>query len=507
MSIKIKIWFIVFTSYFLLLTSYCYAQENNHIFVERGSTKTLTWKAAGDYSAYDSLYFVVKPCTSNTCARLIQKPTSVSYSAPYTTMTCTLYVDETASFNAARYYYSIYAYGPDTVWVTSGNFNLMLNGQTPTDGVPTTSPYYTVALGHPLYNNTFIVGDHSDSTWNQKTTSQTRTILGIDTLSGNTTADLDSLYAIVDSLGANRTDSTAVAGIVRDSLDSYLQVGDWSTIVDEFPLATARLIYQPVGELNIYSAAISSILDLGFTSDAAALMIKDSLGAVGQDLLPKTNSVHDLGSSDKQWDSLHLAYSIIMRSGRGIATVTDGVFFLDLGGVSFRKYDGTSGGYVGFTGYTTYYNTTNPLKPTGGAHLYSLNGDLVIMDSDSNITNLTNPSFFDTVNVAVLGTMDTVTTGDYVGIEMPNNYTITKVSAYTNSGTVTFNIEERGETTPNTAGTDVMTSDLVADNDKQVTTTFSNADVIRNNYLTLVVTSITGDPTIFGVTVRGIKTN
>src|SRR3990167_10947229 len=93
-----KIILILLTVYCLLITGY--AQENNHIFVERGSTTTLTWKAAGDYSAYDSLYFVVKPCTSNTCARLIQKPTGVTYSAPYTTMTCTLYVDETASFNA-----------------------------------------------------------------------------------------------------------------------------------------------------------------------------------------------------------------------------------------------------------------------------------------------------------------------------------------------------------------------------------------------------------------------
>src|SRR3990167_5346223 len=187
-----KIILILLTVYCLLITGY--AQENNHIFVERGSTTTLTWKAAGDYSAYDSLYFVVKPCTSNTCNRLIQKPTTVSYSAPYTTLTCTLYVDETASFNAAKYYYSIYAYGPDTVWVTSGNFNLMLNGQTPTDGVPTATPYYTVALDTPNATNTFIVGQDSDNVWYRKTVDQTRTILNITDDTTTVNANFDSLY-------------------------------------------------------------------------------------------------------------------------------------------------------------------------------------------------------------------------------------------------------------------------------------------------------------------------
>lgn len=123
------------------------------------------------------------------------------------------------------------------------------------------------------------------------------------------------------------------------------------------------------------------------------------------------------------------------------------------------------------------------------------------------LTSHTHTEFFDTVKVAGWGLKDTVTTGDVIAVQMDNNYTITKVAAYTDAGTVTFNIEERGETTPNTAGTDVMTSDLVADTDNQSTTTFSNATVLRDTWLMLNITSITGDPTSFGVTVRGIKTN
>lgn len=211
-----RLFFIIFLIFQFFNSSI--AQENNHINVERASTTELTWKTAGDYSSYDSLYFVVKPCTLNSCVRLIQKPVTTSYSEPYTAMACTIYVDETASFNAARYFYSIYAYGADTVWVTSGNFNLMLNGQTPTDGVPTATPYYTVALDTPAANNNFIVGMDSNNVWYQKTLAQTRTILGIDTLSGNTTADLDSLYTKTSHIVNVKEFGAVGDGVTEDSL-------------------------------------------------------------------------------------------------------------------------------------------------------------------------------------------------------------------------------------------------------------------------------------------------
>ena len=116
----------------------------------------------------------------------------------------------------------------------------------------------------------------------------------------------------------------------------------------------------------------------------------------------------------------------------------------------------------------------------------------------------THTEFYDTLafNISV---PDTVIAGDNVIFKIPNNITITEVSAFTNSGTVTFNVEERGETTPNTAGTDVMTSDLVADTDQQETSTFSNSGIARDAYLAISVTSITGDPTLFGVHIRYIK--
>lgn len=202
------------------------AQTDNHKSVERGTTTYLEWQTAGDYTGYDSLYFVVKPCTANTCARLIQKPTTVSYTEPYSTLTCTLYVDETASFNAARYYYSIYAYGSDTAWVTSGNFNLMLNGQTPTDGVPTVTPYYTVALDTPQHEPTFISGLNSTNVWRQRTKAQMRDDLDISDDTTEVDANFDSLYTKTSHI-VNVKEFGAVGDGVTDDTDALQDMLDY----------------------------------------------------------------------------------------------------------------------------------------------------------------------------------------------------------------------------------------------------------------------------------------
>lgn len=158
-------------------------------------------------------------------------------------------------------------------------------------------------------------------------------------------------------------------------------------------------------------------------------------------------------------------------------------------------------------------STGNPDSLGGqpaSAYLLKSDSTIYLTPSDANSAyatkSHTHTEFYDTLAIS-FGIMDTVTTGDYVGRKIENNITITEIAAYTNTGTVTFNIEERGETTPNTAGTDVMTSDLVADDNQQETTTFSNSGIARDSWLVLNVTSKTGDPTIFGVTIRYVKVN
>lgn len=102
------------------------------------------------------------------------------------------------------------------------------------------------------------------------------------------------------------------------------------------------------------------------------------------------------------------------------------------------------------------------------------------------------------------GIMDTVTVTDLPGWKVPYDVTIIEISSFTDSNTVTFNLEERAETTPNTAGTDVLSADQVADNDQQEATSFSNAGLAKDTWLVPSV-SATGDASLFSITVRYVK--
>lgn len=72
--------------------------------------------------------------------------------------------------------------------------------------------------------------------------------------------------------------------------------------------------------------------------------------------------------------------------------------------------------------------------------------------------------------------------------------TILRVSASTDQGTATIQFDERTEALPNTGGTDVLTSPLVADNDTEVTTSFANAGIAANAVLNLDIDAVSGTP-------------
>ena len=81
----------------------------------------------------------------------------------------------------------------------------------------------------------------------------------------------------------------------------------------------------------------------------------------------------------------------------------------------------------------------------------------------------------------------------------PVALTINRVSCSTDAGTVTIQLDERVETTPNTAGTDIMTSTLVCDNNMEATTSFANAGIAVDNLMSLDVDATTGSPSIVRV--------
>lgn len=82
---------------------------------------------------------------------------------------------------------------------------------------------------------------------------------------------------------------------------------------------------------------------------------------------------------------------------------------------------------------------------------------------------------------------------DTIGqIRIPWNCTVTRIDANVQGGTsCTFNIEERG--TLGSAGTNILSSDMVADaNGESVTSSFNNSSLAAGNYLTIDISAVSG---------------
>lgn len=128
-----------------------------------------------------------------------------------------------------------------------------------------------------------------------------------------------------------------------------------------------------------------------------------------------------------------------------------------------------------------------------GLQRSALTGD-VTASAGSNTTALAT-KFRTQIKSAII---DAPATGDSNKIQwyFPTAITITRVACSVSGTTsVTIQLDERAEATPNTAGTDVMTSTLVCDADSQTTTTFTNATIAARVPLNLQVTAVSGTPT------------
>jgi len=91
-------------------------------------------------------------------------------------------------------------------------------------------------------------------------------------------------------------------------------------------------------------------------------------------------------------------------------------------------------------------------------------------------------------------------------------FTVTKVICNTDTGTATINIEERVSTTPNTAGTDILSTDLVCDSNRQSScasgcdvNTITNARIDAEDVLALMISAVANSPTKLRVTLIGTK--
>jgi hypothetical protein len=78
-------------------------------------------------------------------------------------------------------------------------------------------------------------------------------------------------------------------------------------------------------------------------------------------------------------------------------------------------------------------------------------------------------------------------------------YTITRISCSTDQGTVSINLDVRGESTPNTDGTLVMGAPLVCNASTASSTTFVSSAVSANSPVALIINSTNGSPNVVRV--------
>jgi hypothetical protein len=84
----------------------------------------------------------------------------------------------------------------------------------------------------------------------------------------------------------------------------------------------------------------------------------------------------------------------------------------------------------------------------------------------------------------------------------PAAVTLQRIACSADTGSVSINFDERGEATPNTAGTNTLASALVCDTDSQTTTSFSDSTQAADVPINLQITATSGTPTAVRIHVK-----
>lgn len=145
-----------------------------------------------------------------------------------------------------------------------------------------------------------------------------------------------------------------------------------------------------------------------------------------------------------------------------------------------------------------------------GDHIDAGSGDFVVDSSgnveapDYTITGITNSVKTQLETKVFSFVLDSPTALDSIplGVMSLLGATILAVEAFTDAGTATFQLEERAAATPTVAGTDIMTSELVAATTPASATVFDNDGIAAENKLQLEISAVTGSPTKLNVFIK-----
>ncbi len=105
--------------------------------------------------------------------------------------------------------------------------------------------------------------------------------------------------------------------------------------------------------------------------------------------------------------------------------------------------------------------------------------------------------FTDTKSFALLD--PTTSETNLIQLKLAQAATLLRVSCSTNTGTASIQFDERVESTPNSAGTNMLTATLVCDSDTEVTTSFSNATIDATDPMNLQITATASSPGVLRV--------
>lgn len=155
--------------------------------------------------------------------------------------------------------------------------------------------------------------------------------------------------------------------------------------------------------------------------------------------------------------------------------VDGGIILDDGGGVFYDTFDPSSAGFAALEGSLFMRSTGQIYRKTGAG--------------DTNWTEIGTARMVSFIiedpTAADLGLLQH---------KFATAVTILRVSASTDQGTATIQFDERVEATPNTSGTDVLTSPLVADTNTEATTAFANAGIATDAVLSLDIDAVSGTP-------------
>lgn len=97
-----------------------------------------------------------------------------------------------------------------------------------------------------------------------------------------------------------------------------------------------------------------------------------------------------------------------------------------------------------------------------------------------------------------------------IQIESAGAFTITEIACSTDAGTATINFNENVNTTPDTAGTAILSADIVCDTGRQSScasgcdvNTISNGTIAAGNLISMVTTSVASSPTKLRIHIKG----